>query len=75
MTNLTLPRAFSYTLDPRSLLLLRRQLQKGTMDPVLKEIEPVQYATDKIARTIDEDEIFQRDWSDDEERRAKRKLV
>lgn len=45
------------------------------MDPVVKENESVQYGPDKIARTIDEDEIFQRDWSDDEERRAKRKLV
>jgi hypothetical protein len=45
------------------------------MDPDVKEIEPAQYATDKTARSTDEDEVFQRDWSDDEERRAKRKLV
>lgn len=45
------------------------------MDRNVKEIEPVQCAMDKIARGIDEDEVFHRDWSDEEERQAKRKLV
>ena len=45
------------------------------MDPVVKGIEPVQGGTDEDARSVDEDETFQTDWSEDEERRAKRKLV
>lgn len=45
------------------------------MDQVVKGIEHVQCATDTSARSIDEDEVFHKDWSDDEERRAKRKLV
>lgn len=45
------------------------------MDPVAKGVEPVKCAMDKNIRGIDEDEVFHKDWSDDEERRAKRKLV
>lgn len=45
------------------------------MDPVVKGIEPVQCGTNKDARSVNEDETFHKDWSEDEERRAKRKLV
>jgi hypothetical protein len=42
------------------------------MDPV---VEPVQRVVDKNTHDIDEIETFHRNWTDDEERRAKRKLV
>jgi hypothetical protein len=42
------------------------------MDPV---VEPVQRVADKKTHGVDEIETFHRDWSDDEERRAKRKSV
>ena len=45
------------------------------MTPVEKGIEPAQRVTDKIDHGIDEVETFHRDWTDDEERRAKRKSV
>lgn len=45
------------------------------MGQVDEGAEPVQRITDKDARSIDEDATFQKDWSEDEERRAKRKLV
>ena len=63
------------TLDPRSLLIATPTTSKALMDPVVKGIEPVQGGTDEDARSVDEDETFQKDWSEDEERRAKRKLV
>ena len=45
------------------------------MDQVVKEIEPAHHVTDKNDHGINEVENFHRDWTDDEERRAKRKLV
>ena len=45
------------------------------MNPVIKGTEPVQCIIDRNVRSIDEDETFRKDWSDDEERRAKRKSV
>lgn len=46
------------------------------MDPkAAKDIEHVQRVTDKTAHGIDEVETFRKDWTNDEERRAKRKLV
>lgn len=62
-------------LDPRSLLIATPTTSKALMDPVVKGIEPVQCGTDEDVRSVDEGETFQTDWSEDEERRAKRKLV
>jgi hypothetical protein len=46
------------------------------MDPGIKRIEPDQNAVDKDIDGIDpKDHSLQRDWSDLEERQAKRKFV
>ena len=50
--------------------------QQGTMDASVKGIESSQCVKDNGSHGSDHgDEILQRDWSDDEEQRAKRKLV